>query len=84
MSSNAHLPNPGIKLRSPALQTDSLPADIRGNPFYLSKGCYKCIITQQFFKNFISSYLAENTCVFYKSISLKLNILKSLTYFYNK
>ena len=27
-----HLPNPGIEPRSPALQTDSLPADLPGNP----------------------------------------------------
>jgi len=26
------LPNPGIKLRSPALQADSLPAEPRGKP----------------------------------------------------
>ena len=27
------LPNPGIKLESPALQTDSLPAELPGNPW---------------------------------------------------
>ena len=28
-----HLPNPGIKSRSPALQADSLPAEPQGKPF---------------------------------------------------
>ena len=27
-----HLPNPGIKLRSPALQVDSLPGEPQGKP----------------------------------------------------
>ena len=27
------LPNPGIKLRSPSLQADSLPAEPQGKPF---------------------------------------------------
>ena len=30
------LPNPGIKLSSPALQADSLPADLSGKPHILS------------------------------------------------
>ena len=29
-----HLPNPGIKARSPALQVDSLPAEPPGKPFH--------------------------------------------------
>ena len=29
------LPNPGIELRSPALQTDSLPAELPGKPSYI-------------------------------------------------
>ena len=29
------LPNPGIELWSPALQADSLPSDLRGNPLYI-------------------------------------------------
>ena len=31
-SSPGHLPNPGIELRSPALQADSLPAEPQGKP----------------------------------------------------
>ena len=30
------LPDPGIELGSPALQVDSLPAELPGNSFYLS------------------------------------------------
>ena len=30
------LANPGIKPRSPALQADSLPAELSGQPFYVS------------------------------------------------
>ena len=29
-----HLPNPGFKPRSPALQTNSLPSEPPGKPFY--------------------------------------------------
>ena len=35
------LPNPGIEPRSPALQTDSLPSEPPGKPFYLEKQCVK-------------------------------------------
>ena len=34
-----NLPNPGIKLRSPALQADSLPSESPGKPFHFPK-CY--------------------------------------------
>ena len=30
------LPNPGSKLRSPALQADSLPTELQGKPLYMS------------------------------------------------
>ena len=33
--SPGNLPNPGIKLGSPALQTDSLPTDLQGKPKHL-------------------------------------------------
>ena len=37
-SSPEDLPNPGIEPRSPALQADSLPTELRGNPFkYFAK-----------------------------------------------
>ena len=32
------LPNPGIKPRSPALQVDSLPAELQGKPKYTGVG----------------------------------------------
>ena len=31
------LPNPGIKLKSPGLRADSLPAEPQGKPFYVLK-----------------------------------------------
>ena len=31
------LPDPGIKPRSPALQADSLPTELRGKPLFISK-----------------------------------------------
>ena len=34
-------PKPGIKLRSPALQVDSLPAEPQGKPKHIIKGLYK-------------------------------------------
>ena len=37
--SPGHLPNPGIELRSPALQADSLPSEPPGKPFFLLQGC---------------------------------------------
>ena len=33
MPSSGHLPNPGIKPRSPALQADSLPLSHQGSPY---------------------------------------------------
>ena len=36
-----HLPNPGIKLRSPALCVDSLPAEHKGSPIALGRGPQK-------------------------------------------
>ena len=33
------LPDPGIELGSPALQTDSLPAELSGKPNYSICGC---------------------------------------------
>ena len=38
MPSSGDLPNPGIELRSPALQTDSLPAEPQGKPRYPGVG----------------------------------------------
>ena len=38
-SSPGDLPNPGIETRSPALQMDSLPAELLGSP-WLNKMCY--------------------------------------------
>ena len=35
------LPNPGIEPRSPALQADSLPAELSGKPFYKNRGVYR-------------------------------------------
>ena len=32
-NSSMDLPDPGIKLRSPALQADSLPTELRGKPY---------------------------------------------------
>ena len=34
MASPGDLPNPGIELRSPTLQVDSLPAEPPGNPWW--------------------------------------------------
>ena len=34
------LPNPGIKLRSPALQVDSLPAEPQGKPTVVATHVY--------------------------------------------
>ena len=34
------LPNPGIKLGSPALQADSLPAELPGKPIFTYKDMY--------------------------------------------
>ena len=49
--SPADLPNPGIELRSPALQVDSLPTEQRGKPhnakylckYYLRKKIFQLI-----------------------------------------
>ena len=38
------LPNPGIELRSPALQVDSLPAELQGSPTLL-----KSLMNSNFF-----------------------------------
>ena len=34
LPSPGDLPDPGIELRSPALQADSLPAELQGNGYY--------------------------------------------------
>ena len=36
ISSPGDLPNPGIKLRSPALQVDSLLTELSGKPFWIT------------------------------------------------
>ena len=41
-SSPGDLPNPGIKPRSPALQSDSLPAEPQGKPQMGEKRCQQC------------------------------------------
>ena len=53
------LPNPGIKLGSPALQVDSLPAELRGNPcvyVYVYVYIYMCVYIYIYI--YITSYLS--------------------------
>ena len=40
LPSPGDLPNPGIKLGSPALQADSFPSELPGNPKSLNTWCY--------------------------------------------
>ena len=37
---SGHLPNPGIKARSPTLQADSLPTELSGKPWFCLGHCY--------------------------------------------
>ena len=42
------LPNPGIESRSPALQADSLPAELPGKPFKTCRVQFKLVLKGKF------------------------------------
>ena len=65
------LPNPGIKLRSPALQVDSLSADLSGKPHILS-GCL-----QSLSPNYAHYFLSVITRIHYPAAEM---ISKSIDY----
>ena len=54
-SSPGDLPNPGIEPRSPALQVDSLPAELPGKPWYNNER------PNAFKRNFYITYPARGT-----------------------
>ena len=65
------LPNPGIKLGSPALQVDSLPAELRGNPVCM------CMYTY--------IYICVCVCIYiyiYNILFIHSSLKRYLYYFY--
>ena len=61
-----HLPNPGIKPRSPALQADSLPAEPQGSPKELK---YPGVGRRGSGRQVISILSAENYRMFFTLFS---------------
>ena len=77
--SSGDLPNPGIKQGSPALQADSLPAELRGSPLSISQ-FPRFLATHQ--NQELPGLEGESQLLVHQHISLRFSFLpSSLVYF---
>ena len=63
-ASPADLPNPGIELESPALQADSLPTELSGEPLKD--------------KGYLNNFFLNMLCVFQKEFVHFFSVLESI------